>query len=311
MRNLAFLFVLTIISCGGNPVIPSGELDSGELVEQSLLNPERFLVSRQFPNPTAYQKTKTVIVAAHGFSATTFEWDEFRTWLKDTERDTTILLSQVLLGGHGRSYKDFKASSWSDWQASIIAEYTALENLGFQNIVLVGSSTGCALITEMFGSGFFRNRLAPKRVAFVDPIVLPSDKLLSVVKVAGPILGFVESDMDAGEERYWYRFRPQETLQELNKLLLRIRKQLEKGINAGDTSFQVFKSTSDPSADPVSAVLLYRGIRTNSGKITVHMVDSDLHVYTRLALRNNVTGKQRTQQVNTFDAIATGRLLQP
>jgi carboxylesterase len=49
-----------------------------------------------------------IILAIHGYSATTFEWDEFR----DYSVNANYRISQVLLGGHGRDYQTFKASNW-------------------------------------------------------------------------------------------------------------------------------------------------------------------------------------------------------
>lgn len=65
-----------------------------------------------------------VLIAAHGYSASTFEWDELRKYADSVK--SGILISQVLLGGHGRTYQDFKNSTWRDWQASILNEYKNL-----------------------------------------------------------------------------------------------------------------------------------------------------------------------------------------
>ncbi len=64
---------------------------------------------------------------------------------------------------------------------------------------------------------------------------------------------------------------------------------------------KVYKSKKDPSADPVSAVLIYEGVRTAEGKqIDMQLIDSDLHVYTRLALRETVSAKDFSNQTSTF-----------
>jgi carboxylesterase len=301
----AVLLVITA-GCAGDPDFADGSLDSGTLVEQSLLEPNRFLVSEQIPRPSPDDLKKTVIIAAHGFSATTYEWDEFRTFIDTSAGSGSTLLSQVLLGGHGRSYAAFKASGWRDWQRSITHEYEKLVELGYNNIVFAGSSTGCALIMQLFAARYFEGKVQPKAVFLIDPIVVPSDKMLSIVNIAGPVLGFVEAENEPGEEKYWYTFRPQETLQELNTLIVGLRKSLEKGIDTGSTRVTVFKSIKDASADPVSAVLLYKGVRTDSGRISVLMIDSDLHVFTRLNLRRGITEKNRTQQAEAFQRIIAG-----
>ena len=304
MKAIISLLVMIVgVACSSEPTITKDMLDGGTLFDPSIYKPENFLISKAIPSPTPEQARKPVIIACHGYTATTFEWDELRTW---SAGRTDILLSQVLLGGHGRSYDDFKKSTWRDWQSAITDEYDRLEKAGYQNISLLGSSTSGALLTELVASGYFANRTAPRNILLVDPIVIPSDKTLSLIKVFGPMLGYVETDQSAAEDKVYYRFRPQETLQELQNLLTTVRKDLEKGIILPpNCSLKVYKSTKDASADPVSAVLMYKGISTDQGKpIAVELVDSDLHVYTRLNLRNDVTVKDRANQTATFTDIA-------
>jgi carboxylesterase len=301
MKKLIYIFsIFIILSCSSDPEIDPNLLDSVEILDSSLLFPENYLVSAKYPNPTEEEKNKNVIIAVHGFSASTFEWDELRKFIENRNIDT-VLLSQVLLGGHGRSYEDFKASSYEDWQESIKAEYDKLIALGFTDITLVGSSTGCPLILDLLNIKYFGKEL--KEVFLIDPIIVPSDKMLSIVGVAGPILGYVESDLSAGEEKYWYKYRPYQTLEELNKLIIKVRKQLEDNLTIGDVKMTVYKSLKDDAADPVSAVLLYKGIKTNYGKINVEMIDSDLHVFTRLDLRPSVSPKDFYNQSKVFGAI--------
>lgn len=173
--------------------------------------------------------------------------------------------------------------------------------LGFKNITLVGSSTACPLIIDLLKRNYFQNNL--KNIFFVDPIIIPSDKMLGLIGVIGPVIGYIETDLDAGEAKYWYKYRPYQTLEELNTLIIKVRKQLEGGININNKYLKVFKSLNDASADPVSAVLLYKGISTSSGKIDVEMINSNLHVYTRLDLRPKASAKDVQNQQNTFDQI--------
>ncbi|MBC7923437.1 MAG: esterase [Ferruginibacter sp.] len=306
MKTILSLLAVAVIglACSSEPDITPAMLDGGALFDPSLYQPENYLVSRAIPNPTPEQARRPVIIACHGYTATTFEWDEFRAWAGGR---TDFYLSQVLLGGHGRNYAEFKQSTWRDWQAAITEEYDRLEKAGYQNISLVGSSTSGALLLELVASGYFANRPAPRNLLLVDPIVLPSNKTLSLVKVLGPMLGYVESDQSAGEDQYYYRFRPQETLQELQRLLNVVRKALQKGVTLPrNCVLKVYKSKQDSSADPVSAVLIHRGVRTaEGGRIDVELVDSDIHVYTRLKLREVVTAKDQANQTATFTDIAT------
>ncbi|RZS97702.1 hypothetical protein [Cecembia calidifontis] len=155
----------------------------------------------------------------------------------------------------------------------------------------------------MIHSNYFSGKVIPRNIFLVDPIIIPSSKTLSLAPLVGPIIGYIESDNTLEEDKYWYRFRPQETLQELNKLLTRVRKQLENGIQLpSNCSLKVYKSIKDPTADPVSAVLIYKGLKTSTGApITVQMIDSDLHVFTRLNLRQSVSQKDRANQISAFE----------
>ncbi|GAB3279611.1 hypothetical protein GCM10027347_54480 [Larkinella harenae] len=305
---LCFLLLsLLVLACGKEPAITPAMLDSGTLFDPSIYNPEKYLISKAIPNPTPEQARKPVIIACHGYSATTFEWDEFRAFLGNR---TDVYLSQVLLGGHGRSYEDFKKASWQDWQLAIMAEYDSLVEAGYQNISLVGSSTSGALLLEMVASGYFAKRPTPRNLLLVDPIVIPSDKTLSLVGVVGPMLGYIEADQPAAEDKVYYHFRPQETLQQLQKVLTVVRKDLEQGITLPtNCQLKVYKSKKDPTADPVSAVLIFRGTKQADGSpIAVEIIDSDLHVYTRLNLREGLTAKDRTNQTTTFMDLANQAL---
>ncbi len=301
MKTIVSLLVIAglTLACSSEPDITPDMLDGGILMDSSLAKPERYLVSRALPNPTPAQARTPVVIACHGYTATTFEWDEYRAWAGSR---TDFYLSQVLLAGHGRSYEEFKKSTWRDWQSAITDEYDALLRAGYQNITLVGSSTSGALLLELVASGYFAGRTAPRNIMLVDPIVIPSDKTLSLIGVVGPVLGYVEADQEADEDRYFYHFRPQETLQELQKLLTVVRKALEKGVTLpAGCAFKVYKSKRDPSADPVSAVLIHRGVRTaDGGRGAVQVVDSDRHVFTRLNLRDQVSARDRQNQTAAF-----------
>ena len=306
-RTLTLLLVGLTLACSKAPDITPDMLDSGTFFDPSLYQPAKYLVSKARPNPTPAEAQRPVIIACHGYSATTFEWDEFRAYLGSR---TDVALSQVLLGGHGRSYDDFKQATWHDWQAAITAEYEALVKAGYQNITLLGSSTGGALLLELVASGYFAGRPAPRNLLLVDPIVIPSVKSLPLIGVVGPMLGYVDTDQSAAEDKYYYHFRPQETLQQLQRLLTLVRKKLETGVTLpANCALKVYKSKQDPSADPVSAVLIYRGTKGADGQpVAVQMVDSDLHVFTRLALRETVTDRDRQNQTAAF-ADFVGRAL--
>lgn len=304
MKSIIHFIILGIFcfACGQEPDITEEMLDGNTIFDPSLNEPEKYLLSQALPNPTPEQAQKPVIIVCHGYTATTFEWSEFKSWLG--ERDD-VYVSQVLLGGHGRSYADFKNSSWRDWQSAITEEYQLLVQAGYQNINLLGSSTSCALFLELLSSDYFQRKLSPKNILLVDPIVIPSNKTLSLVGVVGPMLGYLETDQSEEENQVYYRFRPQETLQELQDLINIVRKELQEGVVLPqNTSLKVYKSEKDPTADPYSAVLIYKGLETYQGEpIEVEMVESDLHVFTRLALRQDYSQKDLQNQQEAFTDI--------
>ena len=304
--NKSHLFFLVIIgflfnSCG-DPTITDDLLDGNVIFDPSLYNPEQFLVSAKYPNPTAQDLSKHIILAVHGYSATTFEWQEFKDW----SNESTYRISQVLLDGHGRDYNSFKASKWEDWQSAITDEYEKLIALGYTKISIVGSSTGGTLILALIKSGYFNTHLPPENLFLIDPIVVSSNKLQSVVGIVGPMIVYVETDQTAEENKYWYRFRPYQTVNELNDVMTVVRKGLEDGMRLPTgTYFKVFHSLHDPVASTTSTVLIYKGLKTSTGApIDVQLMDSDIHVFTRLSLRTNVTPLQRANQLDAFNQIA-------
>lgn len=295
-----FLFLGLIVGSCGDPSEISDELLDGKVIfDPSLLNPEDYLTSLSNPNPTTEEASLPVFILCHGYSASTFEWSEFVEWSGDTGAYFT---STVLMGGHGRTYQEFKSASWEDWQQAIFDEYEALLDAGYTNLHLVGSSTGGALILEALASGYFKDKIAPKSVILVDPIVLPSDKILPLIGVLGPLVGYTEVNNTEGEKSFWYTYRPQKTLQELQEVIKKVRLDLQKGIVLPKKTFlTVYKSIQDPSADPASAVLIYKGLRPSS-QIKINMVNSSLHVFTRLKFRKDpVNAQDWLNQEQTFE----------
>lgn len=303
LKMAALLVFVLLASCAKSPDINSETmLDGDQIFDMSLINPEDFLISARYPNPSEVLKNTPVVIAAHGFSASTFEWQEFSEF---AETKGTFLVSQVLLGGHGRSHEEFKNATWKDWQSSIIDEYNKLSQLGYKNIYLIGSSTGCPLIINMIKTNAL-TRAKPKGIYLIDPIVISSNKTLTLVNALGPVLGYTTTNLDAGEEGHWYVYRPYQALIQLMELIDLVRKDLQHGITLPEgTKMKTYKSIVDDAADPVSAVLIYQGMKRSDGsKTAVEMVDSKLHVFTRLRGRESVTQADRDLQQHVFGEIA-------
>lgn len=299
------VFFLFLSSCSKDEKLPpidnQVDLDGTTVNDSSIAFPERFLLSQKIPNPTSIELSKPVVICVHGFSASTFEWIEFRDMCSKLG---TVNTSLVLLGGHGTNYADFKKSTWEDWQQPILEEYAKLVGLGYTNISLAGSSTGAPLLLN----ALYENKITTsilKHVFLIDPIVVPSNKTLSLVKVVGPLLNYSETTFTPGEIGFWYKYRPYQALDQLNQITKKVRKELEHGITLpSGINLTVFKSEHDDAADPVSAVLIEKGIQVqNDSKMKVEMIASDLHVYTRLAGRTVVSEIDMLNQKNTFEAI--------
>ena len=133
MKKIHFVIVLSLLlsACTKSPKIGADYLGGGTIFDPSTYNPQLYLLSAAHPNPTPQEALKPVIITCHGYSASTFEWDELKTW---SAGRTDYYISQVLLAGHGTTYDEFKKSTWHNWQASIMEEYAKLVNAGYKNI---------------------------------------------------------------------------------------------------------------------------------------------------------------------------------
>jgi carboxylesterase len=101
--------------------------------------------------------------------------------------------------------------------------------------------------------------------------------------------------------------RPAQALMQLNQVINRVQGDLARGISLpAGAQAKVYKTNGDPTADPVSALLIYRGLRTaTGGRIDVQMLPSDLHVFTRLRARNPaaVTAADQQRQRTAFEEL--------
>ena len=142
----------------------------------------------------------------------------------------------------------------------------------------------------------------PDHILFIDPFVVPVNKMLTLVKIIGPILGNSPSTLDSGEKKHWYTNRPAAQLEQLYDLATQVKNELADGFSApAGTRCKLWKSDGDKTADPVAALLIYKGLRNADGsRITVEMVHSPLHVFTRLQGRDKVTAADSALQLNTF-----------
>jgi carboxylesterase len=137
--------------------------------------------------------------------------------------------------------------------------------------------------------------------------MVPTAKILSLVDLVGPILGNSPNKGTEDENYHWYVNRPQETLQQLYALITIVKNELESGFHLPKgTLAKVYKTTHDNNADPVGALLIYKGMRKSDGShIEVQMIDSRLHVFTRLAARKGTpSAADIKRQWDTFAEMA-------
>jgi len=284
-------------------------LDGIKFNDPCLDSASKCLVSERIPSPSDPDKDSLrIIIAVHGFTATSFEWGEFAAFASDTSPDyPQVRVSRVVLGGHGRDLDDFRSSTWEGWGKPILAEYDSLAKMGFKHISFACSSTGCALLMQYLSAGDFKKRPAPEWIFMIDPIVVPTAKILSLVDALGPILGNSPNKGDSIENQNWYVNRPEETLKQLYSLINVVKNRLEDGFRLPEgTQAMVRKSKHDNSADPVGALMIYKGMReSDGGHVDVQLVDSRLHVFTRLAARSSApSSADSALQLTTFREMA-------
>lgn len=301
--NSLLIMGCVIVSCGITPVEYDDTMLDGPLFNDISLTDKTYQLSTQ-PVLDTFNRETPVVICVHGYTACTFEWEEFRAFANE---DGRVYTSLVLLGAHGRDIEDFEGSTWKEWQAPIMKEYDALVEKGFKRISLAGSSTGGALLIEYCsGKSFDTKSVKPEEIFLIDPIVIPSSKLLHLIGFVGPIIGNSPQERVTDiQKQHWYSNRPANTLDELNKLCELLRVKLEHGVKLPEGAHaKCYKSKIDDAVDPVSAVLIYKGLRKDDGgKIEVEMIDSDMHVFTQLAAREEVSVKDVENQQRVFREI--------
>ncbi|MBN1798392.1 MAG: hypothetical protein JW822_07430 [Spirochaetales bacterium] len=301
-----YIFLLSIIvcifiGCGSIEYQPEW-IDSPETRDPSLSDPNYRVSTRSLPPGTA-KFNRPVIIAVHRFTACTYEWEEFREY---AEKNSNVLVSLVLLGGHGTDIEDFKQATWQDWQQPIIDEYNALKQAGYKNISFAGSSTGATLILEALMSGKITAASVLKQIFFIDPFIIPTDKNLYCIDLAGIFIANVPNEGGSPEEKkHWYVNRPSSSLIQLKKVAQKVEKELKRGYILPDgVKLTVYKVKTDDAADPESALFIEKNIRDAGGnKPEVYLLDSDKHVFTRLKGRAEVTEEDKRLQLKTFAEI--------
>ena len=218
-------------------------MDSSLTKDIHFMNPNR-LVSVAIPAPTDDQKKQPVMVLVHGFSASTFEFEAFKSAVQ--EKVPSVLFSSVIMGGHGEDYHAFKSATFADWLAPITQEVTALAELGYSRIFLFGVSTGATGILHELITGRYED-VPINHVFLMDTFIQPVDNRLHAL----PVLKHVVTNTHSGavtpiEKRHWYVNRPTAALLELLTLIKRVRARLKQPLGGTDVDMTLFTAEFDP-----------------------------------------------------------------
>lgn len=278
-RLVVGLLTLALAGCGSfyallpGHLSPSYEIRAGDL--DSGAHPAHSILVSQLAAPDAASKSLPVAVLAHGFGATPYE----TSLIADQLHASGMLVSQVLLGGHGTSVEDFEKATWKTWEAPVIAEYRALRALGYTHVMIVGTSTGCPLWLDGIQSG--QVTPVPSRIVMVSPMIEVSNKLMGYTGVLG-WLGVKAKVLDATGTTMgnWYNNWPATAITSLLDLSEITKARLAAGITLPTaTRVLVLQSEIDPTVDPRGAEMVREGLK--GATVTVEMLKSTLHVPVR------------------------------
>lgn len=239
---------------------------------------------------------KIVYIAVHGYTASTFEFKELKEFL---EHDKDILISSILLGGHGESYSVFKNTKWQEWADPILNEYKRLIELGYKNINFIGSSTGASLILILLLEKKIKSEFT-NHIIGIDTLFTPKNKFLYLVPYLKPLLiDHVHKKSDTKiEQENWYQIRSYKSLTELVKCISHLKDCINKYKFNKNITIDLFQSKHDPVVDAKGILYLENKSLKN---VTIEMVNSNQHVPIRQSGRKK---KNKILQESMFSKIA-------
>lgn len=251
-------------------------------------------------------KKRPVIIAVHGFAASSFEWIEFKEWCT---QHTAIQVSLIGLGGHDTP-ANLATSRWEDWVTPVIAEYNHLVELGYEHISLCGCSAGATVLLHALNNHTFRPDLPLKHLFLIDTLVETQSKLLYALPYLYPFFSSQHHWPEKLSQHYSFTIRPKPALLELLKLIKATQVLLKQGLQFDiQGSTHIFQSARDPVVNPQSGRWIYNSLTQHSSSPGVshrfHTLDSNLHIPTRLRKRRRVTPADTTTQQAIFNTIAT------
>lgn len=262
---------------------------------------KRELISIKYSHPSTKIKQQPVFITVHGFGSSPFEWKEFKHYV---ENHSNALVSNTYLNHH-KSIATFSKGKWQEWAQPIIDEYHKLTTLGFENIYLCACSTGATLLLHLLNTNSLVPTLPIKHIIFVDPLVKTKRKLLYALPYLKYFIKDIPVHSTIEERKHWLPVRPIHALIELLNLLRYTEKILRKGISCkSHIGFSIYQSKNDPLIERQSSLDIYNGlIKKTPLDITIHTIQSDKHVFTRLEGREDVSLSDIKTQYQTFHHI--------
>jgi hypothetical protein len=256
-------------------------MDSDSTEDISLSDPY-YLLSSRIEAPTQADLETPVVIAVHGFGAATPEWHDFQTWAEGEG----ILVSTVLLGGHGRSLDVWIESNQMDWREPILDEYRALADLGYEHISMATMSTASPLALTHFMEGNFDDLPPLENLFLVSPFIVSQDERLYIAPVIGPILNNVPSNNNDWEKERFYTNRPHPVFPPLMDLLNSVAGQLDgEGITLPDeTAAHILYAEGEHTISEEGIFKLEAGLGAAAGLETTRL-DSVHHSWVRTSGR--------------------------
>ncbi len=295
------VWLLTLgLGCGLPVPERDDAMDSPDTLDPALVDPDAYLLSARLPSPTNADRQRPVVITAHGFQASSYEWVEFREYAEARG----ALVSLVVLGGHGRSTEAWVETHHPDWGAPILDEYAALDALGYENISIFCSSTGCPLTFIHQAEGRFDDFTPLRNLVMVAPFLAPQNELLYQARIVGPAIGNLPSASTEDEMRHYYHNRPWTVFVDLVDCINLARPAVEAGLAWPDGMHaRILRASDETTVAEVSADVILDGFETTE-PVVLSEYQSEHHIFTRKNDRlspEDITDEQLEAGIRPWD----------
>lgn len=160
-------------------------------------------------------EAKNAALLVHGFTATPWEMRP----LAEHLADAGIASLAVRLPGHGTSPEDLAGRRWEEWASTVLDGYRILDRT-FSSIYGMGMSTGCLLLLAMAGTSPFRG------LVLFSPYLRVQHRLAPYAGWLRWFRPYHEKPVDHDLQMRYYSRRPVAGIQQINRLLQTVRRQL-------------------------------------------------------------------------------------